>query len=528
MGNGTRQARIKLVVVNGCSMTYGDELPDRANSVWGALLAKRLGADFVNLGACAGSNHRIVRLTVERLPGLLAERGLAPDEVLFLGMWSRINRFEVYGGEPDLQGGLPADVRDPGWCRIHPAYIPRRDARSIAWYRTLQSDYGDQSEFLLNWTMFDAWLARLGVRYGFLWAFDPDPVIFENLPQYVGRLDLSNTLRSDDFPYGGPSIFALGTRLDDLAPGRHPLERTQRIFVDEYLYDWVSGMLERDQVGTDTGSRQRRIPLGDEARPVLRRHQAGLGAGRSVRMRQEHVALVTGANKGIGKATARALAERGLTVLMGARCAERGAAAAAELAQQGLSVVPVHLDVTSEADVSALAEMIGREYGRLDSLVNNAGVFVGAPVTGTRLADFRILFETNVFGAAIMINTLLPWLAAAAAPCIVNVSSTTASLNLTADGASLPGDASVRAAYTASKAALNMLTIQYDREFRTWPDLAHIKINSVTPGYTATRMNAFRGTRSVEQAAAVVAKLATNPPDESTGRFLGEEGVVPW
>jgi NAD(P)-dependent dehydrogenase (short-subunit alcohol dehydrogenase family) len=245
-------------------------------------------------------------------------------------------------------------------------------------------------------------------------------------------------------------------------------------------------------------------------------------------MRQEHVALVTGASKGIGKATARALAERGLTVLLGARYPERGAAAAAELAQQGLPVVPVHLDVTSEADVSAVAEMIGREYGRLDSLVNNAGVFVGAPVTDTRLADFRILFETNVFGAAMMINTLLPWLAAAASPCIVNVSSTTSSLNLTADGVSLPGDASMRAAYTASKAALNMLTIQYDREFRTSPDLAHIKINSVTPGYTATGMNAFRGTRSVEQAAAVVAKLATNPPDESTGRFLGEEGVVPW
>lgn len=245
-------------------------------------------------------------------------------------------------------------------------------------------------------------------------------------------------------------------------------------------------------------------------------------------MRQEHVALVTGASKGIGKTTARVLASRGLTVLLGARCAERGAAAAAELAQQGLSVVPVRLDVTSEADVSALAEMIGREYGRLDSLVNNAGVFVGAPVTDTRLADFQTLFETNVFGAAMVINALLPWLAASAAPCIVNVSSTTASLNLTADGASLPGDASVRAAYTASKAALNMLTIQYDREFRTRPDLAHIKINSVTPGYTATDMNAFRGTRSVEQAASVVAELATNPPDDSTGRFLGEEGVVPW
>jgi NAD(P)-dependent dehydrogenase (short-subunit alcohol dehydrogenase family) len=247
-----------------------------------------------------------------------------------------------------------------------------------------------------------------------------------------------------------------------------------------------------------------------------------------MRMKNGHVALVTGANKGIGKATARALAERGLTVLMGARCAERGATAAAELAQQGLSVVPVHLDVTSESDVSALAEMIGREYGRLDSLVNNAGVFVGARVTDTRLADFRTLFETNVFGAAVVINTLLPWLAAAAAPCIVNVSSLTASLKLSADGASLPGDASVRAAYTASKAALNMLTIQYDREFRTWPGLAHIKINSVTPGYTATDMNAFRGKRSVEQAATVIAELATNPPDESTGRFLGEDGVVPW
>ncbi|RKN44899.1 DUF6071 family protein [Streptomyces hoynatensis] len=236
---------VRLLVVNGCSMTFGDELPNRLETCWGALLARRLGADFVNLGACAGSNHRMMRLTVERLGGYTAERGLRPDEVLFLGMWSRINRFEVFAGEPDRQGGLP-DIPDPGWCRLHPTYIDRHDRRSTVWYKELQHDSGDRVEFLLQWVLLDSWLARNGYRYGFLWAFDPDPTIFEELRPYSEQIDLSRVIGSDRFPYGGPSVFSVGKALGDLGPYRHPLVRSQEVFVEEYVDGWVRDLLRRE------------------------------------------------------------------------------------------------------------------------------------------------------------------------------------------------------------------------------------------------------------------------------------------
>ncbi|MEO3807455.1 DUF6071 family protein [Sphaerisporangium sp. B11E5] len=235
---------IKLLVVNGCSMTYGDELPDRMESVWGALLARRLGAGFVNMGACAGSNHRMMRLTVERLGHYAAEYGARPDEVLFLGMWTSINRFEVFTDKPDPRGGLP-DIPDSGWRRIHPTYIDRRDSRSIAWYRELQHDGGDRSEFLLQWVLLDAWLSRSGYRYGLLWAYEPDPTIFEELRQYSDQIDLSRVIGSNRFPCGGPSLYSIGKALEDLGPDGHPLARSQKVYVDEHLHDWVRGLLER-------------------------------------------------------------------------------------------------------------------------------------------------------------------------------------------------------------------------------------------------------------------------------------------
>jgi len=236
---------IRLIVANGCSMTYGDELLDRLETAWVALLARQMGADFVNLGACAGSNHRIVRTSVEHLPRLTVERGLRPDQVLFLAMWSRMNRFELYSGEPDRQGGLPETPADAGWCRIHPAYIERRDARSITWYRHLQHDVGDLSAFLLNWLLLDGWLVKGGYHYGYLWAFEPHPRLFTDFPQYTGQLDLSRVIGSDRRPAGGPPIFDIGQSLNDLGPHRHPLERSQEVFVDEYVHDWVIDLLRR-------------------------------------------------------------------------------------------------------------------------------------------------------------------------------------------------------------------------------------------------------------------------------------------
>ncbi|GAA2905304.1 short-chain dehydrogenase [Actinoplanes cyaneus] len=242
----------------------------------------------------------------------------------------------------------------------------------------------------------------------------------------------------------------------------------------------------------------------------------------------ELVALVTGANRGLGRETARQLAGKGIAVLLGARDAERGAAVAAELAAEGGSVTAIPLDVTDEAGVAAVAARIRDRWGRLDVLVNNAGAFRPATAVETTAAPLRDIFEVNVYGVVTVTHAVLPLLARSAAPRIVNVSSTTASLTLTAAGESLPGNAAVRMAYTASKAALNMLTIQYARAFRLDPELAHLKINSATPGYTATDMNQHQGIRSVHDGARAIVELATLPADGPTGGFFNDEGPVPW
>jgi NAD(P)-dependent dehydrogenase (short-subunit alcohol dehydrogenase family) len=240
------------------------------------------------------------------------------------------------------------------------------------------------------------------------------------------------------------------------------------------------------------------------------------------------LALVTGADKGLGKETARQLAHRGLTVLLGSRDPFRGIAAADDLAADGMTVQPIQLDVTDLDSVDAAAEQVRRDHGRLDVLVNNAGVFVGAPPFETTAAHLRDLFEVNVFGAVTVTHAFLPLLRRSAAPRIVNVSSTTASLALTADGADIPGDATVRLAYASSKAALNMLTVQYAKALAEDPGLVGAKINSAVPGYTATDMNGHRGSRPVQDGARIIADLATLTADGPTGGCFDDQGRVPW
>src|SRR3954470_9590067 len=150
-------------------------------------------------------------------------------------------------------------------------------------------------------------------------------------------------------------------------------------------------------------------------------------------MADRPVALVTGANKGLGKETARQLLERGMTVVMGSRDPERGIAAARGLCTDGASV-PVRLDVTDSASVEAVADRLRREHGRLDVLVNNAGTVVDQLAADTTALEMRHTYEVNVFGVVTVIHAMLPLLRASAAPRIVNVSSTTASLGLTSGG----------------------------------------------------------------------------------------------
>lgn len=243
-------------------------------------------------------------------------------------------------------------------------------------------------------------------------------------------------------------------------------------------------------------------------------------------MGERPVALVTGANKGIGKEICRQLAQQGMIVFAGSRDVDRGRLAARELATDGLAVTPVRLDVTANDTVAATADRLGREHGRLELLINNAGAVAELPVPDLTDQDVRPVFEVNVFGVVTVVHTMLPLLRAARAARIVNVSSTTASLALTDGGTDFGGDADVRAAYSMSKTALNMLTVQYARAFAKDPELSHIEVTSVTPGYTATDLTGHRGTRTAAEGARVIVENASSTG--GNGGFFGDAGAIPW
>jgi NAD(P)-dependent dehydrogenase (short-subunit alcohol dehydrogenase family) len=241
-------------------------------------------------------------------------------------------------------------------------------------------------------------------------------------------------------------------------------------------------------------------------------------------MVERRVALVTGANKGIGLEIARQLARAGMAVLVGARDEARGRAAAEKLRAEGLDARPLRLDVTDGRSVAAAAASLERDPGRLDILVNNAGIAIddGPP---SRVSEdvLRRTYETNVFGVVRVIQAMLPLLRRSDAGRIVNLSSGLGSLTLNSD----PGwsFASVKyLAYNSSKTAVNAITVQFAHELRETP----IKVNAADPGYVATDMNRHQGVRSVEQGAATPVRLATLPPDGPTGGYFNDDGPVPW
>ncbi|MFC7863393.1 SDR family NAD(P)-dependent oxidoreductase [Streptomyces murinus] len=225
--------------------------------------------------------------------------------------------------------------------------------------------------------------------------------------------------------------------------------------------------------------------------------------------------LITGANKGLGHETARRLIAAGHTVYVGARDIERGRAAAA-----GLGARFVQLDVTDDASVAAAAATIEAEGG-LDVLVNNAGIEVRSPegeIIGAAdlTADvMREVFETNVFGVVRVTHAFLPLLERSAAPVVVNVSSSLASL--AEGGKGYPG-----VAYPASKTTVNMLTVQFAKAF------PRLRINSVEPGYTATDLNQHAGMQTVEQGAEIIVRMAQVSPDGPTGGYFDASGPLRW
>lgn len=254
----------------------------------------------------------------------------------------------------------------------------------------------------------------------------------------------------------------------------------------------------------------------------------------SEQITHQKVALVTGANKGIGRGAAEQLAALGLTVLIGARDSRRGEEAAAAVRATGGDAHAVTLDVTDQTVVQEAARQVEERFGHLDVLINNAGITGSGQVSPADAYDqvpssvdldmVRTVFETNVFGVIAVTNAMLPLLRRSPAPRIVNVSSHAASLTLMSDpdgpfAALLPS-----AAYSPSKSALNALTVHYANELRK----EGILVNAVAPGYVDTDSNNHTGFLTVAEGAAILVRLATLGADGPTAGFCSAEGPVPW
>ena len=229
--------------------------------------------------------------------------------------------------------------------------------------------------------------------------------------------------------------------------------------------------------------------------------------------------LITGANKGLGLEAARQLVAAGHTVYVGSRDAELGRQVADELGARA-----IQLDITDDASVQAAAKSI-EANGGLDVLVNNAAIeergddnaVIGpADVTADLM---RKTFDTNVFGTIRMLHAFLPLLQRSAAPVVVNVSSGLGSLTQFAPA---PAGIYPGVAYPASKAAVNMVTVQYAKAF------PNMRINAVDPGFTKTDLNGNTGVQTVEQGADIIVRMAQVDPDGSTGGFFNTDGAVPW
>jgi NAD(P)-dependent dehydrogenase (short-subunit alcohol dehydrogenase family) len=228
--------------------------------------------------------------------------------------------------------------------------------------------------------------------------------------------------------------------------------------------------------------------------------------------------LITGANKGLGRETARRLAAAGHQVWAAARDPERGRAAAEEVRAH-----PLVLDVTDDQSVqTAAAALADATGGVLDVLINNAGIS-GGPVSAADLTAEKMheVYDVNVFGPVRVLHAFLPLLERSAAPVVVNVSSSLGSIAHSADPESAYS-ALVVPAYFSSKAALNMLTTQYAKAF------PRMRINSVDPGFTGTDFNQNRGTQTLREGTDAIVQMATIGPDGPTATFAGRAGPVPW
>jgi NAD(P)-dependent dehydrogenase (short-subunit alcohol dehydrogenase family) len=241
-------------------------------------------------------------------------------------------------------------------------------------------------------------------------------------------------------------------------------------------------------------------------------------------MSEQTIALVTGANKGIGYEIAAGLGALGWHLGVGARDEERRESAVAKLRAAGVEAFGVPLDVTDDASVAEAAKLIEDRAGRLDVLVNNAGVTGGMEQLPTTvdIAAVRAAVETNVLGVIRVTNAMLPLLRRSPSPRIVNMSSSVGSLTRQTTPGTEVGPIAV--AYAPSKTFLNAVTVQYAKELSD----TDILINAACPGYCATDLNGFRGVRTPQQGAAIAIRLATLPDGGPSGGFFEDAGEVPW
>jgi NAD(P)-dependent dehydrogenase (short-subunit alcohol dehydrogenase family) len=252
-------------------------------------------------------------------------------------------------------------------------------------------------------------------------------------------------------------------------------------------------------------------------------------------MNHKRIALVTGANQGVGFQVAKELVASGVTVLVGSRDPDRGNAAAEQI---GAGAIALQLDVTDGASIAASAERIAAEFGRLDLLVNNAAIShtlrqPGASIEEhakstapsiVSLEEVRAVWDTNVFGVLAVYQAMLPLLRKSSDARIVNVSSGVGSLTLNADPA-FPYRSIFGPVYPASKTALNGITLAMMIELES----TGIKVNLVSPAFTSTNLNGFAGTESVEDGSREVVRVALLGPDGPTGTFTRwENQTIPW
>ena len=250
--------------------------------------------------------------------------------------------------------------------------------------------------------------------------------------------------------------------------------------------------------------------------------------------KKERIVLITGANQGVGYQVAKELVQKGLTVLIGSRNFERGQAAAKEM---GPNAIPVQVDVTDQSSISAAAERISKEFGKLDVLINNAGISRSERnditledykslygISTISLDEVRAIWETNVFGALAVYQAMLPLLRLSTDARIVNVSSGVGSLTLTASP-DFPYRKMYTPGYAGSKSAMNIMALAMMVEHQD----DGIKVNLVSPEFTKTALNNFQGTASLEEGSREIVRVALLGADGPSGTFTRADDVtIPW